>query len=147
MPRLIEVVEYNKDWPALYEKEANRLRLVFGTSLVAIHHTGSTSVPDLVAKPVIDILIEVTSDSVIPEYYSQMEELGYDCRGEQERGALFTRARLQDWPRGNTGDSRVSRLPARTPAGGAAVWRPEETFGAAVCLLNQRVTVRGSTGV
>ena len=82
MPRLIEVVEYCTDWPTLYAKEAERLRAAFGNSLAAMHHTGSTSVPGLAAKPVIDILVEVVPGTDIPEYYSQMAELGYDCRGE-----------------------------------------------------------------
>ena len=82
MPRLIEVVEYCADWPAFYEKEVERLRPVFGASLAAMHHVGSTSVPGLLAKQVIDILVEVIPGADIPGYYGQMEELGYDCRGE-----------------------------------------------------------------
>ena len=82
MPRLIEVVEYCEDWPTLYVREAERLRSVFGASLAAMHHVGSTSVPGLVAKPVIDMLVEVVSGAHIPGYYGQMAELGYDCRGE-----------------------------------------------------------------
>ena len=82
MPRLIEVVDYSAQWPVRYEHEAERLRPAFGTALVAIHHTGSTSVPGLAAKPVIDILAEVSAGTDITIFYDQMSELGYDCRGE-----------------------------------------------------------------
>ena len=82
MPRLIEVVEYSAEWPVRYEHEAERLRPAFGTALVAMHHTGSTSVPGLAAKPVIDILVEVSAGTDITMFYDHMSELGYDCRGE-----------------------------------------------------------------
>ncbi|MCA1291462.1 GrpB family protein [Paenibacillus sp. alder61] len=49
--RKVEVTPYNKQWVWMYEEEANKLRLIFGEQLAAIHHIGSTSVPGLEAKP------------------------------------------------------------------------------------------------
>ena len=50
------VTAYNPNWPALYEQEAQAIRQILGKELIAIHHIGSTSVPGLFAKPIIDIM-------------------------------------------------------------------------------------------
>ena len=82
MPRFIEVVDYQEEWPLRYEKEAELLRAVFDKALVAIHHVGSTSISGMRAKPVIDILVEIRSEIDVDLFYPGMEQLGYDCRGE-----------------------------------------------------------------
>ena len=80
--RIIEVVPPNPAWPAAYHAEAVRLVEVFGERLIAAHHIGSTSVPGLAAKPVIDILLEVTDVTAIDLANRKMEELGYIPYGE-----------------------------------------------------------------
>lgn len=82
MPRYIEVSEYQHDWPAQFKVESDLIRGVFGLAVESIHHIGSTSVPNLHAKPVIDILVVVKLDTQIENFYPGMAELGYDCRGE-----------------------------------------------------------------
>jgi GrpB-like predicted nucleotidyltransferase (UPF0157 family) len=58
----VEIVNYDPRWPALFEEEAKRLRAVLDPSLiVGLEHFGSTAIPDLSAKAVIDILIAVRS--------------------------------------------------------------------------------------
>ena len=58
----VEIADYDPRWPALFEQEAKRLRAVLDPSLiVGLEHFGSTSIPDLPAKPIIDILIAVRS--------------------------------------------------------------------------------------
>ena len=58
----IEIVDYDPGWPVLFAEEADRLRAVLDPSLiVGLEHFGSTAVPDLSAKPIIDILIAVRS--------------------------------------------------------------------------------------
>jgi GrpB-like predicted nucleotidyltransferase (UPF0157 family) len=58
----IEIVDYDPRWPALFDEEARRLRATLDPSLIIeIEHFGSTAVPNLSAKPVIDILIAVRS--------------------------------------------------------------------------------------
>ncbi len=74
--RKLTVVDYDENWPALFEKERSLLQLTLGNVLSQIYHIGSTSVPALAAKPVIDILIEVTSLN------TAMEHAGYTVRGE-----------------------------------------------------------------
>ncbi|MFC2079797.1 GrpB family protein, partial [Candidatus Bipolaricaulota bacterium] len=61
MVRRMEVVDYSTDWPMLFEREIETLRSVLGEEIVRAHHIGSTAVPGLAAKPVIDILLEVQS--------------------------------------------------------------------------------------
>ena len=67
----VEVVDYDSRWPGLYAQEAAEIRQAFGASLIALEHIGSTSVPGLAAKPVIDIQAVVRlladMDVVIPK--------------------------------------------------------------------------------
>jgi GrpB-like predicted nucleotidyltransferase (UPF0157 family) len=59
---VVEIVNYNPRWPVLFDQEAKRLRAVLDPFLiVGLEHFGSTAVPDLSAKPIIDILIAVRS--------------------------------------------------------------------------------------
>src|SRR5262245_56633175 len=54
----IEICDYDPAWPELYEREAVRIRAALGPRIVRLEHAGSTSVPTLPAKPIIDILLE-----------------------------------------------------------------------------------------
>ena len=56
MIRKIEVVEYDLGWPELFAIEAERIKQALGNNCIEIHHIGSTSIPGLSAKPVIDML-------------------------------------------------------------------------------------------
>jgi GrpB-like predicted nucleotidyltransferase (UPF0157 family) len=53
----IEVSPYNPEWPIQFEIEAEKIRIALGSNLIEIHHVGSTLVPGLAAKPVLDILL------------------------------------------------------------------------------------------
>ncbi len=58
----VEIVDYDPRWPLLFDEEAKRLRAVLDPSLiVGLEHFGSTAIPGLSAKPIIDILIAVRS--------------------------------------------------------------------------------------
>ena len=78
----ISVVPYDPQWAARFRQEAAELRAVFDEQAMAIHHIGSTSVPDLSAKPIIDILLEVRDIEAVDIYNQQMRDLGYDPLGE-----------------------------------------------------------------
>ena len=82
MTRRVEVVPYNANWPAMYEKEVKRIKQVLRSEIVSIHHIGSTSIPDMSAKPIIDILLEVKDITRIDDYNDEMIGLGYEPRGE-----------------------------------------------------------------
>ncbi len=80
--RTIEVVTPRPEWPAMYRQEAARLHAAIADLLPTLHHIGSTSVPGLAAKPVIDILIEVDDVASLDAYDDAFEALGYRVRGE-----------------------------------------------------------------
>ena len=76
----IEIREYDPEWPRLYAREEARVRSILGERVVRIEHAGSTSVPGLPAKPVIDIVLEVPDSSNEPAYVPDMEAAGYVLR-------------------------------------------------------------------
>lgn len=78
----VKVVPYCSGWPELYRQEAEKISKILGEQLVAIHHIGSTSVPGLPAKPIIDILPVVKEISAVDAHNAQFEALGYEPRGE-----------------------------------------------------------------
>ncbi len=78
----IEVRPYDPTWPARFEAEAALLRTILGTEVVTVHHIGSTSIPGIKAKPIIDILLEVQDIERIDNYNAQMEIHGFMPRGE-----------------------------------------------------------------
>ena len=80
--RAIEVVPYDPQWPRLFQVEAARLAAVFGEELVAVRHMGSTAVPGMWAKPVIDIMPIVSDIERIDSYNDLMVSLGYLPKGE-----------------------------------------------------------------
>jgi GrpB-like predicted nucleotidyltransferase (UPF0157 family) len=80
--RVVEVVAYDPAWPAEFDGVGEELSSAMGRAASAIHHIGSTSVPELAAKPVIDILVESPSLSMIDLASPSLERLGYDARGE-----------------------------------------------------------------
>ena len=76
----IVIVEYDPDWPRLFEREAERVRAALGEQALLIEHVGSTSVPGLAAKPRIDILLVVPDSADEPSYVSHLEAVGYVLR-------------------------------------------------------------------
>ncbi len=82
MPRTIEVVDYDPDWIAAFDREAALLASVFERRLLEIHHIGSTAVPDLPAKPIIDMLVVLADTDDMNAFSPGMEALGYRVRGE-----------------------------------------------------------------
>ena len=82
MTRKIEVVDHCTNWKELFDREATNLVCVFGIELIAIHHIGSTAIPGIKAKPVIDILIEIKDIKKIEYFNEKIILLGYRPRGE-----------------------------------------------------------------
>lgn len=75
----IEIAPYNSNWPQLFEAEANLIKQKLGDNFLEIHHIGSTSVPGLCAKPIIDIILVVRNsvESIVP-----LESIGFKFKGE-----------------------------------------------------------------
>ena len=72
-------VEYQPIWPAQFQREAERIRRA-GSRALGIDHVGSTSVPGLAAKPIIDIALTVADSSNEPAYVPDLEAAGYRLR-------------------------------------------------------------------
>jgi GrpB-like predicted nucleotidyltransferase (UPF0157 family) len=76
----VEIRDYDPEWPRLYEREETRIRAALGGRAVRIEHVGSTSVPGLPAKPIVDVALEVPDSAAEPEYVPQLEAAGYVLR-------------------------------------------------------------------
>lgn len=79
MIKNIVVTPYSPEWPRMFEAEAIKIREALGNACIAIHHVGSTSVPGLIAKPVIDIIGVVKDFEKVIE---PLEGLGFKYKGE-----------------------------------------------------------------
>jgi GrpB-like predicted nucleotidyltransferase (UPF0157 family) len=78
----IIVVNYNSDWPVEYELEKQRLLDVIGSDAIDIEHIGSTSVPGLAAKPIIDIAVSLRDFPPRAGVIDALEKCDYVYRGE-----------------------------------------------------------------
>jgi GrpB-like predicted nucleotidyltransferase (UPF0157 family) len=76
------VSDYDPDWPQRFRDEAPVLAQALGENALAIEHVGSTSVPGLAAKPVIDILVGVTDLEAVDARNEAMTRAGYEAKGE-----------------------------------------------------------------
>lgn len=68
---------YDPSWPALYEREAARIRMLLGDEVLRLEHAGSTSVPGLAAKPIIDIVSAVSNSADEDAYVPTLTAGGY----------------------------------------------------------------------
>lgn len=76
----IVVARYDAAWPAQFEREAAAVRDALGARAFSVEHVGSTSVPALAAKPVVDVLLVVADAADEPSYVPQLEAAGYVLR-------------------------------------------------------------------
>jgi GrpB-like predicted nucleotidyltransferase (UPF0157 family) len=136
----VEIHDYDPGWPRLYEREEERIRAVLGDRVFRIEHVGSTSVPGLPAKPLIDVALEVPDSADETAYVPALEASGYSLRirepdwfehrllkgpdtdvnvhvfgagcEEVDRMLLF-----RDWLRGNAADRELYAVKKRELAG------------------------------
>jgi len=158
---MIAISEYDPNWPALFEEEARSLHAAFSSAALRIEHVGSTSVPGLAAKPVIDIQVSVASLLPHGRYVNTMAALGYrhvaldnfdlvypffhkpaewpsthhvhlcQAGGEQERKHLAFRNYLRAHPQTARAYEALKRELARTHDG--ATPRAMEAYSLAKC--------------
>ena len=76
----ITLIEYDPHWPELFKREFNRIQSILGSRVLQLEHVGSTSIPGLCAKPIIDILLTVADSSDEPSYVLALEKAGYTLR-------------------------------------------------------------------
>ncbi|HVV68827.1 MAG TPA: GrpB family protein [Gammaproteobacteria bacterium] len=82
MTRKIAIYPYDSHWPLLFAAESKKIKNALGDNCIAIHHIGSTSIPGLAAKPVIDMIPEVRDICVVDQHNAAMQSLGYIPQGE-----------------------------------------------------------------
>ena len=73
----IQIVDYDPEWPLQFEREAGRIRATLGPKVLQLEHVGSTSVPDLAAKPKIDMLLAVADSADEPAYVPDLQAAHY----------------------------------------------------------------------
>ena len=73
----IHLAEYDPEWPALFRREEERVRRALGEKVLRLEHIGSTSVPGLAAKPIIDICLVLADTSDEAGYVPALEAAGY----------------------------------------------------------------------
>ncbi|MBE9030332.1 GrpB family protein [filamentous cyanobacterium LEGE 11480] len=80
--RKVEVVPHDVRWRSLFEQETDRIAQALGKNFAAAHHIGSTAIPGIYAKPIIDLLIEVHEIVQVDRQAAAMVTLGYEAMGE-----------------------------------------------------------------
>lgn len=78
----VNVVPYDLNWPNAFKKEASNIQKILGEVVENIHHIGSTAVPNLKAKPIIDIMLEVVNLEKLDAKNELLASLGYEIMGE-----------------------------------------------------------------
>lgn len=81
-PIKVELMPYSEDWPAMAQKEAIRLLESLAGNLIEVHHIGSTAIPGIHAKPIIDLMPVVRTIWKLDEQQSALQGLGYGFWGE-----------------------------------------------------------------
>ena len=78
----VSIVSYDATWNQESAVEADKIRRGLGQIVSAVHHIGSTSIPNILAKPIIDVLVEVSRIERVDDREGRMSELGYEACGE-----------------------------------------------------------------
>jgi GrpB-like predicted nucleotidyltransferase (UPF0157 family) len=73
----VVLVDYDERWPQLYQREADRINAVIGDRVLLVEHAGSTAVPGLPAKPIIDIVLVVADSADEAAYLPALQAAGY----------------------------------------------------------------------
>lgn len=78
----IYMVPHDPEWRQLFQQEAEQLTAVLGNNVVAMHHVGSTAIPTIYAKPILDLMLVVQDIPALDRKQPMMEALGYVALGE-----------------------------------------------------------------
>jgi GrpB-like predicted nucleotidyltransferase (UPF0157 family) len=103
-PIRVEIVPYTAAWPEAAGQEMERITCTLFAETVEVHHIGSTSVPGLAAKPVIDLMAIVDDVTEIDRYRPMWENLNYEAWGE------LGIARRRYFTRNDEGGKRIAQL-------------------------------------
>lgn len=80
--RVVTLVPPDPNWIVMFEEAAQDIRRILDENVSEIYHIGSTAIPDIYAKPIVDVLIVVNDITLVDAYNSEFEALGYTCMGE-----------------------------------------------------------------
>jgi GrpB-like predicted nucleotidyltransferase (UPF0157 family) len=94
----VQITPYTPAWPILYQAERARLQEALGELALDIQHIGSTAVPGLAAKPILDLAVAVADESVVPDCVVRLADAGYTYRGYRgpDQGYFFDQGRGQE---------------------------------------------------
>ena len=161
----VEIHDYDPDWPRLYEREEERIRAALGDRVIRIEHVGSTSVPGLPAKPLIDVALEVPDSADEAAYVPALEAAGYRLRIREpewfehrllkgpdtdvnvhvfsaaceEVGRMLL---FRDWLRGNAADRELYAVKKRELAG--REWKYMQQYADAKTAVVDEIMARAS---
>jgi GrpB-like predicted nucleotidyltransferase (UPF0157 family) len=93
--RPLVLAEYDPHWTEVYVEHERRIRAALGPAAVRIEHIGSTSVPGLAAKPIVDVLVTVGDITAEEDYLDQLLDAGYELR-VREPGHRMVRTTARD---------------------------------------------------
>ncbi len=104
-PGIVRLVDYDAAWPARFESERARIGTALGPLALRIEHIGSTAVPGLAAKPIIDVLVEVDDPDAEARYAPLLESAGYLLRVREPSHRMFRTpprdVHVHIWPPGS----------------------------------------------
>ena len=92
----VEIAEYSLDWPRIFDREAAAILTACRSWVTDVHHVGSTSVPGLAAKPILDMMPIASGPAEGLEAVSRMTARGYRYRGENGIAGRFNFDRVVD---------------------------------------------------
>ncbi len=87
--KIVKLVPYSPEWPRLFAQEERLLRAAIGAYVVDIQHVGSTAIPGMEAKPIIDIAVGLRRLEDVEKCIEPLERLGYEYKGEEYPGSFF----------------------------------------------------------
>jgi GrpB-like predicted nucleotidyltransferase (UPF0157 family) len=87
--RPIIIAEYDPAWPARFALERDRIERALGETAIRIEHIGSTAVPGLAAKPIVDVLVTVADPENDSAFTPELERAGYELRVREPRHRMF----------------------------------------------------------
>jgi GrpB-like predicted nucleotidyltransferase (UPF0157 family) len=113
-PVTVEVVPYDPAWPMLYEQHRLRVAAALGGAASRIEHIGSTAVPGLIAKPIIDVLVSVADPEDEDAFLPALARAGYDLRVREPGHRMFrpiaADANIHVWRAGDEEERRYLLL-------------------------------------
>lgn len=94
----VALAEWHPGWGTAYREIADAVRAALTGSIIAVEHVGSTAVPGLLAKPIIDVAVLLASGAALDEVTIRLEQVGFVVRGDraQQGGVLFVRGGRPD---------------------------------------------------